>query len=259
MSKRCITIGRDRVACAQFTRCLPVADWSMNMTTSLAEAERHMVTLGRPHLVAVDADEMAKTATETLETCRRLWPSVPIAAFAESTPAGFANLRSMRTHGCDYMLAVPVPPADVTDIAKDLLRRLAGDAPALRVLVVDDSKLFRDMATVYLREFGCRVVAADTMEAGLQRIGYERIDVVVTDIFMPGIGGIEGIIRIRAEAPNTGIVAISGGVGDKMSFTDALHAARKIGADTCVPKPFNKERLAEAVAQAAKRGMPAPG
>jgi CheY-like chemotaxis protein len=80
-------------------------------------------------------------------------------------------------------------------------------------------------------------------------------DVVVTDIFMPDMDGLELIDRIHYEYPRTRIVAISSGAARKQDY---LKIARMIGADATLPKPFSNAELLRLVLAVAFRGTP-PG
>ena len=64
-----------------------------------------------------------------------------------------------------------------------------------------------------------------------------NIALFMADIFMPGMGGIEGIKKIREMSPAATIIAMSGGWGG-MSAKNSLTVAQKIGADTRLEKPF---------------------
>tara|TARA_A100001037_G_scaffold181337_1_gene162512 strand:+ start:75 stop:290 length:216 start_codon:yes stop_codon:yes gene_type:complete len=70
--------------------------------------------------------------------------------------------------------------------------------------------------------------------------------VVVTDIFTPGIGGIEGIKLVREARPDTHIIAMSRG-WDGMTAANSDLAARKIGANAFLKKPFKIEDLLSAL------------
>lgn len=106
-----------------------------------------------------------------------------------------------------------------------------------RILIVDDSAIVRDVVAGMLEKKGYQTFIASDMEAALSEFEIQSFEVVVADIFMPGIGGIEGIKRLRESWPETKIIAISGGFHghDKER---ALKAARKIGADQVLTKPF---------------------
>jgi CheY-like chemotaxis protein len=107
----------------------------------------------------------------------------------------------------------------------------------LTVMVVDDDPHFADMVSQMLMEQGYNTVVCATFEAALDFFSRSRIHIIVTDIFMPGMGGIEGIQRLKADFPGCKIIAMTGGWGG-MPAADAVLAAKKIDADGALQKPF---------------------
>lgn len=124
----------------------------------------------------------------------------------------------------------------------------------MRILVVDDDHFSLLAIARPLRKAGYDVVEATRFEQVLKAAEDGRFDVAVIDIFMPGIGGIEAIQRIRAKSPKCHIIAVTAGYSD-MSAEKAIVAAIKIGADAGFPKPIDINALMKAI-QA--WGPPAP-
>jgi len=121
------------------------------------------------------------------------------------------------------------------------------------VLVVDDCRVVRKLVTMALAEKGYRISEARSMEEAFERVDIAHVDVVITDIFMPGMGGIEGIQIIRQTWPSVRLVAMSAGADAKdanthVANTQVLSAARYMGAHALLPKPFTGEDLTDLVA-----------
>ncbi|MBW8735537.1 MAG: response regulator [Asticcacaulis sp.] len=85
---------------------------------------------------------------------------------------------------------------------------------------------------------GYQISIAETMEQAFSSVDLEMVDLVVSDIFMPGMGGIEGIQIIKSTWPAVSIIAMSAGVEQKVANTQVLSAARHMGAHALLPKPF---------------------
>lgn len=115
-----------------------------------------------------------------------------------------------------------------------------------RILIVDDDTSILELSVRALRKSKFDIVMADRMEEALAGFGTDSYDLVITDIFMPGLGGIEGIRKMREAWPEVKILAISAGFAE-MSSASALDAARKIGADAVLPKPFGPAELRDTV------------
>lgn len=113
-----------------------------------------------------------------------------------------------------------------------------------RILVVDDDASLRNLLAQTLEGAGFQAFTAeDGREARLQ-IEAHRIDLVITDLAMPGEEGMELIRALRREQPDVKIVAMSGAFG-----TDVLRAAQALGADLSLVKPLSKEILLQSIEQ----------
>jgi len=118
-----------------------------------------------------------------------------------------------------------------------------------RILVVDDDPDITGVIVKALNERENRIVSMNRMEVVLESsCELATYDVAIVDLFMPGIGGIEGIKRIKERNPNCKAIAISGGWGE-MCVSDALSAAKKIGADMVLAKPFRIRDIRDAVSR----------
>jgi len=111
------------------------------------------------------------------------------------------------------------------------------------VLLIEDNADIRAMLRRALEEAGFDVLAVPDGGAGLGAQRSEPARVVVTDLYMPGMEGIETIDALRHQYPDTRIVAISGGCSIGGVRADPLEVAREIGADAVLRKPFGADDL----------------
>lgn len=117
---------------------------------------------------------------------------------------------------------------------------------ALRVLVIDDQKQMLTTLGNLLRRAGHEVVLANSGREGLSRIAENDIEVLITDMLMPDMDGIEVIKTLRVKHPGLWIVAMSGG-GRMLSANVALTLSRAFGADRVLYKPFRTAELLAAL------------
>jgi len=110
--------------------------------------------------------------------------------------------------------------------------------PTNSVLVVDDDPAFRQGLSASLKASGYSVETARNAEEALEYVRDREVNVVLLDINMPGIGGVEACRRIRAIAPQAGIVMLT--VRDT---EDDMVLALEAGADDYVTKPFRFREL----------------
>lgn len=120
--------------------------------------------------------------------------------------------------------------------------------PAIRILVVDDESAIRRALRPPLLELGFQVSEASRGEEALQLLRGGGLDVVLLDMNMPGIGGIETLRRIRAFAPRLPILMLT--VRDQ---EEDKVAALDLGADDYVTKPFSVRELIARIRTAVRR------
>ena len=113
------------------------------------------------------------------------------------------------------------------------------------VLVVDDDPDIRRVFQKVLENAGACVLEAENGNVALKLLASHAVDVVLTDMIMPEMEGIETIMAIRREQPTIRIVAISG--GGSVSAHSHLDLARHLGADAVLTKPVDRNRLVETV------------
>jgi CheY-like chemotaxis protein len=114
-----------------------------------------------------------------------------------------------------------------------------------RVLLIDDDVDVRTALATWLRRHGHDVVEAGDGGEGLERLEAAAFDIVVTDIIMPDVEGIETIMRIRKAYPTMPVIAISGGGSGEPSHT--LRPASRLGAHATLRKPFRPSVLGETI------------
>ena len=124
---------------------------------------------------------------------------------------------------------------------------------AVRILVVDDEPYIRDLVreTLRLRSFEA-AVAANGVEA-LDLLSRERYDVLVTDVQMPGMDGLELLKRVKRAHPHMRVIVLTA-YPRQQDISDFLLQ----GADDFLTKPFRANDLVAAIRKA-ERGPPAPG
>jgi len=115
------------------------------------------------------------------------------------------------------------------------------------VLIIDDEDQVRKLTRQILELEGYSVLEAGDGDSGIAMVGQNEIDLIITDIIMPGKEGIETIFELRKATPEVKIIAISG--GGRMGPTGYLELARKFGADRAFAKPFGRKELVDAVTE----------
>lgn len=122
-----------------------------------------------------------------------------------------------------------------------------------RVLIVDDEEADRVMVRSILERSNHEVFEAEDGDEALERYGGEDIDVVVTDLQMTNVHGLELITVLRDWSPRPGIIAISG-TGEVQ-----LEMAQALGAMKALAKPVMPDQLLSAVDEVLQQRDSDPG
>jgi len=131
-----------------------------------------------------------------------------------------------------------------------------GGAQGGTILVVDDEPNIADLVEMYLRKEGFRVLKAGSGEDGLAAAKRERPRLVVLDVGLPGIDGLEVCRRLRAEASSVPVIFLTARDGE----IDRI-LGLEMGGDDYLTKPFSPRELVarvKAVLRRADAGPSAP-
>lgn len=109
------------------------------------------------------------------------------------------------------------------------------------VLVVDDQPDVRLAFAYMLAALECKVAEAASGKDAIAYLGKAHVDVVLTDLYMPDMDGVELIQRIRKLPKPPKVIAMTG--SENLGFNASLQAAAVIGADAVLKKPINRDRL----------------
>lgn len=127
-----------------------------------------------------------------------------------------------------------------------LLTRDVADERRTVVLIVDDEKVIADTLTAILTRSGYVALAAYDGESALEQARITSPDMLITDVCMPGMGGIELAVAIRGSYPLCRVLLFSG----QMSTVDLLVASRNAGYDfAAISKPIHPTELLAKVSE----------
>jgi len=116
---------------------------------------------------------------------------------------------------------------------------------SFNILVIDDDPAMRDSCRQVLSRQGCRVQLAESGEQGLAYLQDRPYDVVLLDLKMPGIDGLDALDRIKLIDPYVAVVIITG-----FATVDKAVKSMKSGAYDFIPKPFTPSMLRKIVGRA---------
>ena len=115
----------------------------------------------------------------------------------------------------------------------------------ITILVVDDEKDIREALGGVLSDEGYEVVHAKSGEDAMAALGASQVDIVLLDIWMPGIDGVETLTRIKSDHPHIPVIMISG-----HGNIETAVKTTKLGAYDFIEKPLSLEKVVLAVEHA---------
>ena len=113
------------------------------------------------------------------------------------------------------------------------------------ILVIDDEDFVRATVGKHLTRAGHEVVEAADGKKAMELLEESPVDLIITDIYMPDMDGIEFTSRLGQQVPDAKIIAISG--GGYLDKQDVLTMARNLGAARTLAKPFTGKELVAVV------------
>jgi two-component system response regulator PilR (NtrC family) len=117
-----------------------------------------------------------------------------------------------------------------------------------RVLVVDDEASVRGWLEIYLRRAGYQPATAKDGEEALRQVAEEEFDLVLTDLKMPRVTGLEVLRAVKARSPSTEVVVITA-----FATTETAIEAMKAGAYDYLTKPFKLDELGLVIERALEK------
>jgi len=163
---------------------------------------------------------------------------------------GSIGVESRLGQGATFHFSIPLPlvtPSEKED--KEGAHPPSGEGNArLKVLVVDDNEVNQKVASLFIRRLGYPVDCVDSGAACLERLQAIPYDIVLMDVQMPGMDGLETTRRIRSSPAKNQpwIVALSA-----HTLADHIERCREAGMDDFITKPLQLDALSAAMARAA--------
>lgn len=116
---------------------------------------------------------------------------------------------------------------------------------AATILVVDDEEMLRNLLSKILEKEGYRVLLAESGQKALDILVDDSVDIVLTDVKMPGMDGFEFLKTVKKDYSQIGVIVMTA-FGDAYTVRDAL----LLGADEYITKPFKSFEIVMVVERA---------
>jgi len=122
------------------------------------------------------------------------------------------------------------------------------EKPKVTILVIDDEKIIHESCGRVLQGEGFEVETALSGQEALEKLKEKRYNLVLSDIKMPGMSGVETLEKMKKEVPDITVVMFTG-----YSSVETARDTMKLGAFDYIPKPFTPEELLAVVKKALEK------
>ncbi|MBO6934541.1 MAG: response regulator [Deltaproteobacteria bacterium] len=156
---------------------------------------------------------------------------------------GTITVESRVGEGSVFTFRIPAPSSDAPKVASEEYELARVPGVGLRVLVAEDNPINREVTGAILERLGHRFSMVDDGAAAVEAVHRQDYDVVLMDVHMPGMNGLEAARAIREQIPaarRPRIVALTASV-----FDGQREACREAGMDSFVAKPIDPVRIAQ--------------
>ncbi len=231
-----------RIVGSLFEKCGLIPDFAHDLASG-----RDRLELGGYCLIVLDVFVGADNLLDHLPQLRKLAPHTPIAVMTagrrDQPLAASHALNQARRAKVDFLLPKPFILEDIRQVVEEAHFVRMHKRQFVKILIIDDDTTTRMIYRSWLENEGYFISESTTVEEALSRLDITRVDLVLIDLVMEGLGGLAGTRIISATWPDVPIIAMTGYVKDGENLAAAIQKGAAIG----LAKPFSRETLIEAV------------
>ncbi|MFT4075334.1 MAG: response regulator [Asticcacaulis sp.] len=225
-----------------FEKCGLIADYAHDINSAIKKLGQRGYSL-----IVLDVFVGVDNTLDHLPRLRKLAPNAPVAIMTagrrDQPLAASQALNQARRAKVDFLLPKPFSLEDIRQVVEETQYIRRHRRQFIKVLIIDDDTTTRMIYRSYLENEGYFISESSSVEEALGRLDITRVDLVLTDLVMDGIGGLAGIRIISSTWPDVPIIAMTGYTREG----DALQSAVQKGAALALAKPFGQDQLLEAV------------
>ncbi len=191
----------------------------------------------KPELVFLDIEMPDMNGLEVLRLLKKSSPETKVIMITVSDDAD--TKEKAKALGADEFITKPFTTDYLEDVVILKVSEISKTKEPANILIVDDEEEVRvSLKSILDRRFECRISEAGSGEETLKLLKKDKFDLVLLDIKMPGISGLEVIKEARKLEQRPCIWVITGFDSEEMA-----HNVIKEGADDYIPKPFSVRLL----------------
>lgn len=219
------------------------------LSANNAEEAIKIVNREKPKLVFLDIRMQGKSGLEVLKEIKAIDQSIKVVMLTVVTDE--ATKQKARELGADDFIGKPFMSEHLEEVARKEIAELMKERQIQkpRILVVDDEEDVRNrLGNLINRHFVCEIDRASNGQEALDKLKLDRFDLVVLDIKMPGLSGIDVIKKAVKFTPDTKFLAVSA-----YDSTEVADEALRVGAVDFVHKSQSIEGIERKVRDILKK------
>lgn len=224
-----------------------LAKCGLNVMTAL-NLQNGMAILNSQHIDFILSDLVLPDAEDGSAAFQinEQFPDIPLIAMSAGCPRNSSQLllEKAKAAGAEFLLPKPFAFEKLKEVCDEIIRRKKSGGRQPHVLIIDDSSVMRSLCQKMLENNNYRTSLAEDMDQAIDNICVLDLDVIITDLNMPGSCPLASIPILRENMPGVGIVVMTGEESAK------LNGVLQLGADTAITKPFSESELLAAVRNA---------
>lgn len=251
MSNGCVLVLDDNPSRGQYVSTMLKAQKWASVLSFNPDMALKILRSNRFHLMMMDSYVNGGNMLGHITEFRANAAHTPMALMSDGPKdmAALAKaLNGTMVDPADFVINKPFTKDNIKSLLSETVRYHRERMTEQHVLIVENDVALRHKLTTIFKQVGYLVSEAANMEDAMFDHDLGMVDIVLTAILIPGIGGIQGIAQIRKDYPHIRIIAMSEGVDEKVVAAHVLAAATQAGAIATMAKPFPLAEMLRLVA-----------
>ncbi|MFH1652831.1 MAG: response regulator [Pseudomonadota bacterium] len=238
--KKILVVDDEELICNVLKKFLTLKGFEV-FTALRGEEGLLLLEKEKPDLLIQDKRMQGIGGLGVLRELRKRKNDIPVVILTGSQDVDEITIGEIRQLGYDDFLFKPV---DLDELLERINRRLKNEKvdEKKKVLIVDDETEIRKMLNSFFKKIDYEAISVESGQLGLNILSKENFDVLVSDIKMPFMDGVEFAKKAKALRPNMAIILLTGNAS-----VDTAQEAIRIGINDYLTKPIDLNGLKSAV------------
>lgn len=232
-----LVVDDDRANLPSIFEAFRGKEYGIITSASLQEAKKCLGSDSSITLVICDTAMRSENGEDLLDYLKSNMKFKHLPALVCSTFYSSNSIEQALKKGAKDLISKPINPDALRQKVENIIASGKG-----RVLIVDDDQFILGILKTILEREGYSTLTANSGEPALEILKSNPIDIIISDIIMPGMNGMELLANVKANYPNIPVLMITGYSGKYSNSSVIAH-----GAKGCISKPFKNTEIVNRV------------